>query len=320
MSRIVVATLYKFVALEDFRELRGPLRGECAAAGVKGTLLLAAEGINGVIAGPRAAVERVLAHLRRDARLADIEHGEAVAERAPFFRMKVDLRREIVAMGVPGLDPAAGAGTRVAPRDWNAVVGDPEILLVDARNGYEVAIGRFRGALDPQTARFREFPAFVRERLDPARHRKVALYCTGGIRCEKAAAFMRDEGFAQVLQLRGGILGYLAQVPRARSAWEGECFVFDNRVALDHQLREGSHQQCHGCRRPVGAAGRRSPLYRPGVSCPACHAGLSAAREAGLVERRRQARLAASRGQRHIGAPQPASGARGRSGGARPRP
>lgn len=301
----VVAALYRFTALPDYRERREPLLAQCRARGLRGTILLAGEGINGTVAGSREAVEAFLAELRSDPVFAGLEHRESVHDDPPFLRMKVKLKREIVTMGVPAIDPRHGAGTYVNPRDWNSLLADPEVLLVDTRNAYEVAIGSFRGAVDPATTSFREFPAWARENLDPARHRKVAMFCTGGIRCEKATAFLRSEGFEAVYHLRGGILRYLEEVPREQSAWEGECFVFDERVAVNHELERGSYSQCFACRHPLSAADRRSPHYEPAVACPHCHDSVDAARRARFAERRRQVALARARGRQHIGAASP---------------
>ena len=306
MDGFVVAALYRFVTLEDYRELREPLLDECVAAGVKGTLLLAAEGINGTIAGSRAGIDRVLAWLRSDPRLAALEHKESLDDEMPFYRMKVKLKREIVTMGIAGIDPNRVVGTYVAPRDWNTLVNDPEVVLIDTRNRYEYDIGTFRGAIDPATTSFREFPRYVRENLDPARHKKVAMFCTGGIRCEKASAFMLQEGFEEVYHLQGGILKYLEEVPEAESTWEGECFVFDNRVAVNHRLEKGRYDQCHGCRHPITAEDKASDRYQQGVCCPHCYDSLTNEQKARFAERQKQMELAAQRGEQHVGAPPPA--------------
>ncbi len=306
MSQVVVAALYKFATLEDYRELREPLLDECLAAGTRGTLLLAEEGINGTIAGSREGIDRVLAHLRSDPRLADLEHKESYDDHIPFYRMKVKLKREIVTMGVPGVDPNKRVGTYVKPKDWNDLIADPDVLLIDTRNDYEVEIGTFRGAIDPHTTTFREFPQYVREHFDPERHKKVAMFCTGGIRCEKASSFMLTEGFEHVYHLEGGILKYLEEVPEEESSWEGECFVFDNRVSVDHHLQQGSYDQCHGCRHPITEDDKRSPLYMKGVCCPGCHDTLSDEQKARFAERQKQVELAAARNEQHIGAPPPA--------------
>ncbi|MCY4425828.1 MAG: rhodanese-related sulfurtransferase [Halieaceae bacterium] len=288
----VVAALYRFTRLEDYRELREPLLSECLAAGLRGTFLLAGEGINGTIAGSREAVDQVLTYLRRDPRLQDLTHRETRATQPPFQRMKVKLKKEIVTMGVAGIDPVSQPGGYVEPADWNELVNDDDVLLLDTRNSYETSIGSFRGALRPATTNFREFPEFVQRNLDPTKHSRIAMFCTGGIRCEKAAAFMLEQGFDEVLKLRGGILNYLAEIPPQQSAWEGECFVFDGRVALNHRLDKGRYDQCHACRHPITAQDRQSPLYRQGVSCPACHGRLTDVQKARFAERRKQVELA----------------------------
>ncbi|MCB1690199.1 MAG: rhodanese-related sulfurtransferase [Halioglobus sp.] len=306
MNPVVVAALYKFVALPDYHALREPLLDVCLAAGTRGTLLLAAEGINGTIAGSRESVDKVLSYLRSDPRLADLEHKESHDEDMPFYRMKVKLKKEIVTMGVAGVDPNARVGTYVRPQDWNALVNDPEVLLIDTRNDYECDIGSFRGAVDPRTVNFREFPGYVRANLDPAVHKKVAMFCTGGIRCEKASAFMLNEGFEEVYHLQGGILKYLEEVPEEESTWEGECFVFDNRVAVDHRLEKGQYDQCHGCRHPITEKDKLSGNYEEGVCCPHCFETLTADQKARFRERQKQVELAAQRGEPHVGAPPPA--------------
>jgi UPF0176 protein len=306
MTDIVVAALYKFVTLEDYHDLREPLLEACLQAGTRGTLLLAREGINGTIAGTRDAIDSVLAYLRSDPRLADLEHKESRDDHIPFYRMKVKVKREIVTMGVPGIDPNERVGTYVSPRDWNALIADPEVTLIDTRNDYEYDIGTFQGALDPHTTNFREFPGWVRRNLDPARQRKVAMFCTGGIRCEKASAFMLREGFEEVYHLQGGILKYLEEIPPEESRWEGECFVFDNRVSVDHHLQKGHYDQCFGCRHPITAEDKQSPLYQKGVCCPRCYDRLSDEQKARFRERQKQVELAAARNEQHIGAPPPA--------------
>jgi len=305
MSDVVVAALYKFVALEDFHELREPLLDACLAAGARGTLLLAHEGINGTIASSREGIDEVLAYLRSDPRLQDLEHKESLDDHMPFYRMKVKLKKEIVTMGIAGIDPNARVGTYVRPADWNELLSDPEVLLLDTRNDYEYGIGSFRGALDPETTTFREFPAYVRKHLDPGQHKKVAMFCTGGIRCEKASAFMLQEGFQEVYHLQGGILKYLEEVPQEESLWEGECFVFDNRVAVNHRLEKGQYDQCHGCRHPITEQDKKSEKYQKGVCCPRCFGTLSADQIASFRERQKQIELAQARGEVHVGAPPP---------------
>lgn len=306
MDPVVVAALYKFVTLDDFHAMREPLLDACVAAGVRGTLLLAHEGINGTIAGSREGVDRVLSYLRRDPRLADLEHKESWDDEMPFYRMKVKLKNEIVTLGIAGVDPNQRVGTYVRPRDWNDLISDPEVLLIDTRNDYECDIGSFKGALDPRTESFRDFPAFVRANLDPRVHKKIAMFCTGGIRCEKASAFMLNEGFAEVYHLQGGILKYLEEVPPQDSAWQGECFVFDNRVAVDHQLEKGRYDQCYGCRHPITEEDKHSGRYERGVCCPHCYERLTPDQKLRFRERQKQVELAAVRGAPHIGAPPPA--------------
>lgn len=306
MTEFVVAALYKFVSLPDFRQLREPLLNRCLEAEVKGTLLLAEEGINGTIAGSRAGIDAVLDYLREDPRLAELQHKESYDVKQPFYRMKVKLKREIVTMGVEGIDPNQVVGTYVKPRDWNALISDPEVLLLDTRNDYEVEIGSFKGAVDPKTDTFREFPEYVSEHYDPQRHKKVAMFCTGGIRCEKASAYMKQAGFDEVYHLEGGILKYLEEVDEAESLWQGECFVFDNRVSVTHGLEKGRYQLCHGCRRPIDDSDKASPHYEEGVSCPACHDSLSDDQRQRFRERQKQVELAKQRQVAHVGAPPPA--------------
>ncbi|RLQ21586.1 rhodanese-related sulfurtransferase [Seongchinamella sediminis] len=301
MAPVVVAALYHFVTLEDFHELREPLLDVCRDAGVKGTLLLAHEGINGTVAGPREGIDTVLAYLRADPRLAALEHKESFDEAMPFYRMKVKLKREIVTMGVEGIDPNLVVGTYVKPGDWNELVNDPDVLLIDTRNDYEYSIGTFKGAVDPHTTTFREFPEYVRSHLDPKKQKKVAMFCTGGIRCEKASAFMLQEGFEEVYHLQGGILKYLEEVPEAESTWQGECFVFDNRVAVNHKLEKGHYDQCYGCRMPITEEDKRSDKYRKGVCCPHCYDRLSVDQVTRFSERQKQIELARARGEIHVG-------------------
>ncbi|WP_158894105.1 MULTISPECIES: rhodanese-related sulfurtransferase [unclassified Pseudomonas] len=298
-DKIVVAALYKFVTLDDYVQLREPLLQTLLTHDVKGTLLLAEEGINGTVSGSREGIDAVLAWLRADARLVDIDHKESYCAEQPFYRTKVKLKKEIVTLGVPGVDPSRRVGTYVEPRDWNALVDDPEVLVIDTRNDYEVGIGSFKGAIDPQTKSFRDFPAYIREHFDPARHRKVAMFCTGGIRCEKASSFMLQEGFPEVFHLKGGILKYLEEVPAAESRWEGECFVFDNRVTVTHDLAEGVYDQCHACRTPVSPEDMQSAHYSPGISCPHCWDSLSEKTRAGARERQKQIELARLRNEPH---------------------
>ncbi len=301
MSPLIVAALYQFAKLPDCRALRAQVLEFCEAHALKGTILLAEEGINGTVAGSRADIDALLAFLHADARLATLEHKESMTEEMPFYRMKVRLKKEIVTLGVPGIDPNEKVGTYVVPEDWNALISDPDVLVVDTRNDYECDIGTFRGAVDPKTATFRDFPAYVRQNLDPKKHKKVAMFCTGGIRCEKATTFMLEQGFENVYHLQGGILKYLEKIPAAQSLWEGECFVFDQRVAVGHGLTLGEHDQCRSCRYPVSPEDRSSPKYQAGVSCPRCFDTLSEDKRARAAERQKQVDLALQRGTSHIG-------------------
>ncbi|RKQ96900.1 UPF0176 protein [Kushneria sinocarnis] len=295
----VVAALYKFVSLPDYRALREPLLEVMRAHAVKGTLLLAEEGINGTVAATRENIDALLAWLKADPRLSDLEHKESHASERPFHRTKVKLKREIVTMGVEGVDPGRLAGTYVEPQEWNALIEDPEVLVLDTRNEYEVEIGSFEGAVDPHTQSFREFPEYVKQHYDPAQHRRVAMFCTGGIRCEKASSWMLEQGFEEVYHLKGGVLKYLEEVPEEQSKWRGDCFVFDDRVTVRHDLSEGDFDQCHACRRPISVEDRRSPDYEPGVSCPHCRDSLPEKTRAAARERQRQIELARARGEPH---------------------
>lgn len=268
---LVVATFYKFVKLSDFADKQLPLLSCCQDQAVQGTILLAAEGINGTIAGSRQGIDAVLVWLRTDPRLADLEFKESVADKMPFDRMKVRLKQEIVTLGQPNADPTAQVGTYVDPQDWNALISDPSVTVIDTRNLYEVEIGTFKGSKNPTTASFRDFPQYVQKNLDPQTHQKVAMFCTGGIRCEKASAFLLSQGFQEVYHLRGGILKYLEEVPPDESLWQGECFVFDQRVAVQHGLELGTHEMCHGCGYPVSEADKASLHYQEGICCPHCY-------------------------------------------------
>lgn len=301
MSHIVVAALYKFADLLDYREMQASLLDFCLEQGIKGTLLLAEEGINGTVAGSRSAIAALLERLHADVRLADLEHKESYADTMPFYRMKVRLKKEIVTLGVPGINPNKKVGTYVVPEDWNALISDPDVVVVDTRNGYEYDIGTFRGAADPHTGTFREFPEYVRNNLDPARHKKVAMFCTGGIRCEKASSYMLEQGFEQVYHLQGGILKYLEKIPAEESLWRGECFVFDQRVAVGHGLKVGVHEQCHACRYPITPEDMLSAQYVEGVSCPHCFGTLSEEKRARAAERQKQTELALRQGRSHLG-------------------
>jgi UPF0176 protein len=266
----VVATFYKFVQLADYPEQRAPLLAFCQEQGITGTILLAEEGINATVSGSRQAIDALLSFLRSEPQLADLEPKESYAADPPFERMKVRLKKEIVTLGLPETAPEQKVGSYVQAKDWNNLITDPDVLVIDTRNQFEVEIGTFKGAKNPQTGTFREFPEYVRTHLNPERHKKVALFCTGGIRCEKASSFLLEQGFQEVYHLQGGILKYLEEVPRARSLWQGECFVFDQRVAIDHSLAIGSHISCQACGHPVSAEEQASADYQENVSCPHC--------------------------------------------------
>lgn len=296
-----VAALYRFTALEDPAALRGPLARLCARAGTRGTLLLAREGVNGTIAGSAEGVETVLAHLRALPDCADLDVKLSHAATMPFARMKVRLKREIVTLGQPEADPTRAVGQYVTPDGWNQVISRPDMVLIDTRNAYEVAIGSFEGAIDPGTAVFGDFPEWWRANAEKFAGRPVAMFCTGGIRCEKASSFLLGEGVEEVFHLKGGILKYLEEMPEPMSRWQGECFVFDGRVSVGHGLALGKHGRCHACGRPVSEEDRAHADYEHGVSCAACIDEYDEARREGFRERQRQIALAAARGARHLG-------------------
>lgn len=301
MTQIVVCALYKFVTLENFRYLRQPLLDLMEANLVRGTLLLADEGINGTIAGSRSAIDKVLGWLRSDPRLADIDHKESFTDNPPFNRSKVKLKKEIVTMGIVGIDPNRIVGTYVSPGDWNKLISDPEVVLVDTRNNYEFKVGTFKNAINPNTESFRDFPRYVRENLHPEKHKKIAMFCTGGIRCEKSTAFLKEQGFDEVYHLKGGILKYLEEVPAQETLWEGECFVFDERVTVNLQLEKGNYDQCNACRLPITEADKGCDKYQQGVSCPHCYDKVTDAQKCRFMEREKQMELARQRGETHIG-------------------
>lgn len=305
MTNFLIAALYKFVHLPDFEALQAPLLACCEANEVKGTLLLAEEGINGTIAGPSGGIAAVLDYLRSDTRLATLVHKESWSEKMPFYRMKVKLKREIVTMGVPTVQAETMAGTYVKPEDWNALIDDPDVVVVDTRNDYEVSIGTFNRAVNPQTASFTEFPQWVKEQSAEGGllHNKprLAMFCTGGIRCEKSTAYMRTLGFDEVYHLEGGILKYLETVPKEESRWDGECFVFDERVSVKHGLEPGQYEFCRACRLPLSAEDKASEHFQEGVSCPHCHDKHTDEQKQRFAERQRQVELAKQREERHIG-------------------
>lgn len=297
-----IASFYQFATLPQAAELRAPMRRLCEEHRIKGTVLLATEGVNGTIAGEPEALAAAMAGIRDMTGLSDLPVKTSYAETMPFLRLKVRLKAEIVTIGDTTVDPKARTGTLVEPSDWNALIGDPDVLLIDVRNAFEVAAGTFQGATDPKTRSFSDFPAFVRDRLAPFRHRKVAMFCTGGIRCEKASSLMLRDGFTDMVQLKGGILAYLEQIPRAESLWRGGCFVFDGRIGVTHGLAPADLTSCFGCRHPLSAADRESPAFEEGVSCPHCAGALSESHKTSARERHRQVTLADRRGLSHLGA------------------
>lgn len=298
---VVVCALYKFAVLNDYKALRQPLLDVLLGQDVHGTLLLAREGINGTIAGSRGGIDAVKAWLGSDERFDGIDYKESFVDIQPFKRTKVKLKKEIVTMGVEGIDPRRIVGTYVQPEDWNDLISDPDVILVDTRNQYEVEIGTFKNAVNPATDTFRQFPEYVKDNLDPSKHKKVAMFCTGGIRCEKSTAFLKEQGFEEVYHLHGGILKYLEEVPEEQSLWQGECFVFDDRVTVNHRLERGGYDQCHACRRPITEDDKQRLEYEQGVSCHQCIESLTEEQKARFAERERQMRLAEERGEAHVG-------------------
>ncbi len=301
MSKYVVCALYKFVALDNFKEMRQPLTDVLERNNIKGTLLLAHEGINGTVSGSRQAIDTLLEYLNQDRRMNPISFKESLDDEQPFYRTKVKLKKEIVTMGVEGIDPRQTVGTYVHPKDWNALISDPDVLLIDTRNDYEIEIGTFKNAVNPKTDTFREFPEYVKQELDPAKNKKVAMFCTGGIRCEKSTAYLKEQGFEEVYHLEGGILKYLEDIPESNSMWEGDCFVFDNRVAVNHDLEKSHYLQCYACRLPITEEDKQSEKYEAGVSCPKCYGTHSEEQIARFREREKQVNLAKARNEEHVG-------------------
>ena len=300
-ASFTVAAFYRFARLARYRELKAPLAEICCAHGIRGTLILAHEGINGTVAGTEKAIAELVAYLNSWPEFAGVEIKYSTAEKMPFYRMKVRLKREIVTMGVPDIDPLNSVGAYVEAKDWNRLIADENTILIDTRNDYEVKIGTFKGAVDPDTKTFTEFPDWLAANRDKLEGKKVAMFCTGGIRCEKATAYVKGLGVENVFHLKGGILKYLEEVPAKESRWEGECFVFDERVSVGHGLIEGEAELCRACRSPLTTEAKLSPHYEAGVSCPACFDKRSEADRARYAERQKQMRLSHSRGERHIG-------------------
>lgn len=301
MNAIVVSALYKFVSLPHFKSLKTPLLAFMQAQQIKGTLLLAKEGINGTVSGSSEAIAALYAFFDKQPGLENINHKESFHDKTPFNRTKVKLKKEIVTLGVENIDPLKSAGTYIKPKDWNALLQDKEVTLIDTRNNYEVQLGTFKGALNPETTTFREFPDYVKNKLDPATHKKIAMFCTGGIRCEKSTAYLKELGFKEVYHLEGGILKYLEIVPEEESLWQGECFVFDERVSVNHALEKGQYDQCHACRFPISESDKQTTSYQPGISCPHCIDTKNDDQKQRYQEREKQNQLAKNRGETHIG-------------------
>jgi UPF0176 protein len=298
---IVVCALYRFVRLDDYEALREPLLQVMLDHAIVGTLLLAREGINGTVASSRTGIDALLAWLKHDERFALLSYKESFHDTRPFYRTKVKLKKEIVTLGVEGIDPNRVVGTHVKPENWNALLHDPELLLIDTRNNYEIGIGSFKEAINPKTTTFREFPQWVSEHLNPTQHKKIAMFCTGGIRCEKSTAYLKEQGFEEVYHLEGGILNYLEKVPQEESMWQGECFVFDNRVTVNHDLSAGTYDQCHACRMPITETDKKHPHYVAGISCHHCAEQSSETQRQRFAARETQMQLAKQRGEQHIG-------------------
>ena len=301
MKPIVVSALYKFVTLEAFGALKNPLLRLMENQGIRGTLLLAREGINGTVAGSASAIEALYAWFNEQPGLENISHKESYHDTMPFNRTKVKLKKEIVTLGIEGLDPKKIAGTYVKPSEWNALISSDDVTVIDTRNDYEFQIGTFKKAINPKTTTFREFPAFVSDHMSPEKNKKVAMFCTGGIRCEKSTAYLKTLGFNEVYHLEGGILKYLEEVPVNESLWEGECFVFDERVAVNHALEKGHYLQCHACRYPITESDTMHPDYIQGIRCHHCASQKTESQTLRYLEREKQNNLAKERGESHIG-------------------
>lgn len=290
--KYVIAAMYKFIKLDDYEKMREPLLNKMLELNVKGTLLLANEGINGTVSGTRYSIDKLLEFLKTDKRLNDIEHKESYADEHAFYRTKVKLKNEIVTMGVEDIDPDKEAGTYLNPAEWNKLLDDPEVILIDTRNEYEVKVGSFNGAVNPELKSFREFPKWISENLDKGKHKKVAMFCTGGIRCEKSTSYLNKLGFDKVYHLKGGILKYFEEIRKSESKWEGECFVFDQRVSVDQDLKKGKYDQCYACRMPITEEEKKSDKYEFGVSCHHCYGKQTEKQKSGFTERAKQLRLA----------------------------
>ena len=298
---LTICALYKFTRLDDFEEIQGPLKIFLESLNIRGTLLLAKEGVNGTISGDNDSIMKSLDYLQKDERLVGLEYKFSYSEKPPFKRLKVKLKKEIVTLGESNIDPIFSSGTYVKPADWNELINDPDVVLIDTRNNYEFEIGSFKGSINPNTETFREFPAYTKNNLEKYRDKKIAMFCTGGIRCEKSTAYLKSKGFENVFHLQGGILKYLEEIKEDESLWEGECFVFDDRVAVKHNLELGKYDQCHACRFPITDEDKEHPHYEKGASCPRCYGTKNSSQVSRYREREKQVQLAKSRGESHIG-------------------
>ena len=298
---LTICALYKFTRLDDFEEIQSSLKLFLDSLNIRGTLLLAREGVNGTIAGDNDSIMKSLDYLQKDGRLAGLEYKLSYSEKPPFKRLKVKLKKEIVTLGVSDIDPTHSSGTYVKPADWNELINDPDVVLIDTRNNYEFEIGSFKGSINPNTETFREFPAYTKNNLEKYRDKKIAMFCTGGIRCEKSTAYLKSKGFENVFHLQGGILKYLEEVKEDESLWEGECFVFDDRVAVKHNLELGKYDQCHACRFPITEEDKEHPHYEKGASCSRCYGTKNSSQVNRYREREKQVQLAKGRGESHIG-------------------
>ena len=301
MSNICIAAFYHFASLDDYRDIQAPLLEKCLSEKIIGTVLLAKEGINGTIAGSKKSIANILEYIRSDVRLCDLVCKVSYTEKPPFLRMKVRLKNEIVTMGVSGIDPKNIVGTYVKPVDWNGLISDPDVIVIDARNDYEIEIGSFTNSFNPKITSFREFPEWVKENDRVLSNKKIAMFCTGGIRCEKSTAYLKEKGYKDVFHLEGGILKYLEEVPAERSLWKGECFVFDDRVSVGHDLVVGNYDLCHACRHAINQEDKLSPLYKLGISCPKCYGTTSENQKKRFTERQKQVDLAEARNEEHLG-------------------
>lgn len=301
---VIVAALYQFKANPEFEKIREPLKKFCETNSIKGTLLLASEGINGTVAADRAAIDNLCVHLKQLG-FDNLEYKESFAETNPFLRIKIKLKKEIVTMGENGADPTHLVGTYVAPKDWNQLISRPDVITIDTRNDYEVQVGTFKGAVNPHTKTFREFTTYTKQELIEYKDKPVAMYCTGGIRCERSTAYLKSLGFNEVYHLKGGILKYLEEVPESESLWQGECFVFDERVTVKHGLELGEYSLCRGCRMPISKEDQKSAYHKEGVHCVHCHDKYDDDHFERMAERQKQVELAAQRGEKHIGRVRP---------------